>query len=104
MKRILILFALVISVASFADPIRWYLVVPANQEQSIMGRLDVLVQGIPGTVHYTAPIQPQNPEYPFVLLPLDARAESVITPEEWASRLATMPIEFVPPDPIGGQP
>ena len=77
-----------------------YIVITIINLSIMMSRLDSIITGHPGTIHYTEPIRPQNPEYPYVLLPLDARAESVLTPEEWESRLATMPIEFLPPDPL----
>ncbi len=63
-----------------------------------MTRLDAIVVGTPGTAHYTSPISPLNPrDYPYRLLALDDRAETVLTPEEWASRLTDIPVQFLRP-------
>ena len=76
-----------------------YLLVAKTDLNSMMERLDAVKGPSEYTLHYTEPIQPVNPEYGFVLLPIDERAESVLTPEEWSSRLSEKPPEFVPPDP-----
>lgn len=76
-----------------------YLLIAIINLATMMDRLDVIVVGQPGTSHYTAPIYSPMATVTTCLLPLDDRAETVLTPEEWASRLATMPVEFVVPNP-----
>lgn len=76
-----------------------YILVALINLAYLMDRLDALKGPSPHTAHYTDPISPVVSTYPFVLLPIDDRAKSVLTSEEWASRLATMPVEFVRPMP-----
>lgn len=76
-----------------------YILVMLINLAAMMDRLDLIRGPSPFTTHYTAPINPNIPTYPYVLLPIDDRAQSVLTPEEWASRLATMPTEFIRPMP-----
>lgn len=77
----------------------FYLQVPSSQGHHYLDRLRELIVVTSATKEYTLIIHPTDPEYPFVLLQIDDRAESVLTPEEWASRLATMPAEFQRPLP-----
>lgn len=67
---------------------------------SVQARLDSIVAGQPGTEHYSLPQYSVNPAgLDYVIFQVDERAEDVLTIDEWASRLATMPIEFVRPLP-----
>ena len=75
-----------------------YLILATDKIKNISDRLDVIISGQVGTTHYTEPIYPVNPpEYPYVLLPIDERAKSVLTEEEWNNRLTEMPSEFITP-------
>lgn len=77
---------------------RFYLLVSRDIVPQIIERLDPLRGG--SAEHYTAPILPINPpDYPFVLLPIDSRAESLLSADEWASRLESRPPEFSLPVP-----
>lgn len=77
-----------------------YILVKKNDADSMMARLDTIIEQYrPFTLRYTAPILPVSSDYDFMLFPVDERAESVLTPEEWGARLATMPAEFLPPAP-----
>lgn len=98
MKNKLFLFALLIAIPCFADG-PWCLLVASSDVDSMMIRLDSLITHTQTTQHYAQIIHPAIPGYPYVLLTIDERAQSILTPEEWASRLATMPAEFLPPAP-----
>lgn len=76
-----------------------YLLIPKSRLQLVMARLNSIVSGQPGTSSYSEAILPLDPSYDFVCVPIDDRAQTVLTPEEWASRLATMPAEFIRPIP-----
>ena len=60
-----------------------------------MTRLDTLVIGEPGTTHYTKIYHSWMATVTTVMLPIDSDAARVLSPEEWSSRLATMPVEFI---------
>ena len=77
-----------------------YILVSKENCAEVCQRLDSLIEQYkPHTLRYADPIQPNDPQYPYVLIPIDDRAQAALTPEEWASRLATMPAAFIPPDP-----
>lgn len=98
MKRLLfVAFALIICASAWAD--LSYLLVPIDQSDAMMARLDVL-KGPPPTEHYTDPVQSWISTYPFVLFPVGPEAQSVLTPEEWGARLSDMPVEFRKPRPF----
>lgn len=90
--KILALF-MVVSTPLFAE---WaYLVVEKEQLASRMTELNTLVVNMPGTTKYTSPIYSPIATVTTVLVLVDDRAKSVLTEEEWNSRLATMPVEFI---------
>lgn len=99
MRKLVTILAILVALASPAHAAIWYLLVPGDQVDAIMSRLDTLKGPSPYTLHYTLSIDSQCATVTTCLLPIDDRAQSVLTPEEWASRLATMPTEFIRPMP-----
>lgn len=92
-KRI-ILFTLILSFALSAHAAIWYLRVPIEQVDAYMARLDALKGSSPYTLHYTQPVFSPMATVTTALLPIDERAQALLTPEEWASKLDQMPAEF----------
>lgn len=73
------------------------IIVPVSEVDSMMYRLDSLKNE--KATHYSVPVLPVNPDtYPFNAFFVDERAQSVLTPKEWDSRLTSMPIEFLHPN------
>lgn len=104
MKKLILMFLVLAATMSCTSAFAaiWYLRIPATEAVSFMERLDVLKGPSPYTLHYTAPIDPTvSGSTTDVLLPIDERAQSVLSAEEWASKLTEMPVEFTHPLPIG---
>lgn len=98
--KYLITLALLLSICLSSYAAIWYLRVPKAEADAIVARLDVLKGPSPYTTHYTLPIDPVVPESTTdVLIPIDERAQLVLTEAEWNSRLTDMPPEFVHPSP-----
>ena len=95
MKKLIIVLFVLASVAAYAD----FLLIEQTALEWYMNRLDVVKGDSPYTEHYTQPRYSWMATVTTCILPIDERAQSVLTPEEWASRLATMPVDFVRPLP-----
>lgn len=94
MKRI-ILFTLILSFALSAHAAIWYLRVPKDQAEAMVARLDALKGSSPYTLHYTQPIESWMATVTTVIIPVDERAQSVLTESEWNGKLTDIPSEFV---------
>lgn len=94
MTRIITLLAILALIALPAHAAIWYLRVPADQVDAFMLRLDVLKGPSPYTLRYTEPVVSWMATETTVLIPVDERAESVLTADEWAAKMTEMPVEF----------
>jgi hypothetical protein len=98
MRKKFIVLLILLSCQCWASVTGFILVQP-DAVPELMARLDTITANEPNTEHYTQPINSWMATVTTILIPIDERAQAVLTPEEWASRLATPPVEFVPPMP-----
>jgi hypothetical protein len=79
-----------------------YIRVPQAEVDSVMARLDALIEITLTTQHYSAPMQPCIEGVTDVLFPVEDSPEvAALVPEYWASKTDVIPPEFRPPLPGG---
>lgn len=97
--RLFVFVVLAIFVSAAAYSGTFYLLVQREAADSFISKLDAVKGPSDQTTHYTLPIEPLCATVSTVLLLIDDKAKAVLTPDEWGSRLATMPVEFLRPLP-----
>lgn len=94
MKKLILVLSLLAMAILPAFAQIWYIQIPKDQVETYMTKLDVLKGPSPYTLHYTAPIESKMATVTTVILPIDERAQTVLTEEEWNNKLVDMPEEF----------